>query len=82
LTGCQGELTKEEFNVHIEDTDGKVIVDQKMTSLANGFIDLWLPRDKQFHVTIEKDGKKAKSELSTFKSDNTCVSTMQLVDSI
>ncbi|MEK3768006.1 CueP family metal-binding protein [Paenibacillus sp. FSL R7-0048] len=82
LTGCQGELTDDEFKVYIEDSEGNVIVDQEMKSLSNGFIDLWLPRDKQYNVTIEQDGKTAKSELSTFKSDNTCVTTMQLAESI
>lgn len=78
LTGCQGELTEAEFSVYIEDTKGSVIVDQTMKSQSNGFIDLWLPRDKTYNVTIEHDGKKAKSELSTFESNDTCVTTMQL----
>ncbi|WP_248548243.1 CueP family metal-binding protein [Paenibacillus sp. FSL R10-2796] len=82
LTGCQGELTDDEFKVYIEDSEGNVIVDQEMKSLSNGFIDLWLPRDKKYNVTIEQDGKAAKSELSTFKSDNTCVTTMQLAENI
>lgn len=82
MTGCQGELTEQEFSVYIEDTDGNMIVDQTMKSQSNGFIDLWLPRDKKYSVTIEQDGVKAKAELSTFKSDNTCVTTMQLVESI
>lgn len=82
LTGCQGELTDDEFKVYIEDSEGNVIVDQEMKSLSNGFIDLWLPRDKKYNITIEQDGKAAKSEFSTFKSDNTCVTTMQLAESI
>lgn len=82
LTGCQGELSEDEFNVYIEDSEGNVIVDEAMKSQSNGFIDLWLPRDKKYSVTIEHDGKKAMSELSTYKSDNTCVTTMQLTDHI
>lgn len=82
LTGCQGELTEQTFNVYVEDTAGNVIVDQTMKSRSNGFIDLWLPRDKKYNVTIEQGGVKAKAALSTFKSDNTCVTTMQLVESI
>lgn len=78
MTGCQGELVEEEFEVYIEDEDGNVVVDKTMKSLENGFIDLWLPRDKDYRVTIAKDGKVAESELSTFKDDNTCITTMQL----
>ncbi|MDR4887776.1 CueP family metal-binding protein [Fredinandcohnia sp. QZ13] len=79
LTGCQGELVEKEFDVHIEDEVGNVIVDETMTSFENGFIDLWLPRDKTYQVKIEYDGKTAESQISTFKGDNTCITTMQLM---
>lgn len=79
LTGCQGELIEEEFNVYIEDMKGNVILDQTMKSQSNGFIDLWLPRDTTYRITIDQDGKKAESEISTFEKDNTCITTMQLI---
>ena len=79
LTGCQGELVEQEFDVYIVDEEGKVIVDETMTSLENGFIDLWLPRDKTFQVKIEYDGKVTEQEISTFEGDNTCITTMQLI---
>lgn len=78
MTGCQGELIGQEFQVLIKDDDGNVVVDKEMKSQQNGFIDLWLPRDKKLHVTISNDGKTAESELSTYEGDNTCVTTMQL----
>lgn len=79
LTGCQGELVEVDFQVHIEDEDGNVVIDKTMTTFENGFIDLWLPRDKTFNVTIEHNGKVAESVISTFEGDNTCITTMQLV---
>ncbi|HLQ70703.1 MAG TPA: CueP family metal-binding protein [Bacillota bacterium] len=79
LTGCQGELVEKEFKVYIEDEDGNKVVDETMTSLANGFIDLWLPRDETFHVTIEHDEKMAEAEISTYEGDNTCITGMQLL---
>lgn len=79
LTGCQGELVEEEFYVHIQDEEGNVVVDETITSFANGFIDLWLPRDKTYQVKIEHDGKTAESQISTFEGDNTCITTMQLI---
>lgn len=79
LTGCQGELVEKEFDVYIQDEAGNVVVDETMTSFANGFIDLWLPRDKTYTVKIGYDGKTAESELSTFEGDNTCITTMQLM---
>ena len=78
MTGCQGELVDEEFEVYIEDMEGNVIVDETLKSQANGFIDLWLPRDKRYRVTISTDGKMVESELSTFENDHTCITTMQL----
>jgi hypothetical protein len=78
LTGCQGELGDKEFKVSIEDEDGKMVVDETMKSHSNGFIDLWLPRDQSFKTKIEYEGKVVEGELSTFESDNTCITTMQL----
>src|SRR5699024_1312101 len=44
LTGCQGELVEEDFDVLVTDSSGEVVVDETMTTEKNGFIDLWLPR--------------------------------------
>lgn len=79
MTGCQGELAKKEFKFLIEDEDGKVIRDEKIKSQSNGFIDLWLPRDKKYRIKIEYEGKKVDSKISTFENDPTCITTMQLM---
>lgn len=71
-------MVEEEFRVYIEDDGGEVIVDQTMRSLKNGFIDLWLPRERTYQITIEHDGKKAVETVSTYESDSTCITTMQL----
>ncbi|AOV06404.1 CueP family metal-binding protein [Sporosarcina ureilytica] len=78
LTGCQGELVEKEFDVLIQDEDGNVVVDETITSLENGFIDLWLPRDKNYQVKITHEDKTVESTISTFEGDNTCITTMQL----
>lgn len=78
LTGCQGELVEEDFDVYIEDEDGNVVVDETITTFENGFIDLWLPRDRTYQVEIKQEDKVAVQELSTFKDDITCITTMQL----
>ena len=78
LTGCQGELANEEFDVYIEDAEGKEVMNGPVKSQPNGFIDLWLPRDQKYQITITHDGKEAKSEVSTFEQDDTCLTTMQL----
>lgn|SRR5690625_1594838 len=78
LTGCQGEMVEEEFDVYIEDTEGNVVLEDTLKTEANGFIDLWLPRDKTYNITINQNGKKVESEFSTFEQDGTCITTMQL----
>lgn len=79
LTGCQGELPEKEFYIYIEDDKGTVIVDEKIRSFNNGFIDLWLKKNNTYQVKIEYEGKIAESKISTFSGDNTCITTMQLM---
>lgn len=78
LATCRGELPEESFAVRVVDASGQVVIDETMTSQANGFIDLWLPREQVFQVTIVRDGQSAESELSTFEEDPTCITSMQL----
>lgn len=78
LAGCQGEMAGQSFNVRIEDQEGNVVKNEEMKAGNNGFINLWLPRDKTYHVTIEHDGTTAESDLSTSDDSNTCVTTMKL----
>jgi hypothetical protein len=72
-------MVEKEFDVYIEEMDGNVVVDEKVKSQPNGFIDLWLPRDKKFRTKIEYNGKMVESEISTFENDATCITTMQLM---
>ena len=44
-TGCSGELKNESFYVEFIDEDGNVLLSEMMSTMGNGFIDLWLPRD-------------------------------------
>lgn len=78
LTGCQGEMVNTEFNVFIEDTEGNAVFDDKVTTPENGFIDLWVPRDRNYNITIEHEGKSVESKFSTFEEDGTCITTIQL----
>ena len=78
MTGCQGELVDTVFDVFIEDSEGTVVLNEKVKSQSNGFIDLWLPRDKTYLIKINYDGKVSESEISTFEDDGTCITTMQL----
>ena len=78
LTGCQGEMVEEEFDIYIEDMEGNVVFEDTLKTEANGFIDLWLPRNKTYNIIINHNEKKVESEFSTFEQDGTCITTMQL----
>lgn len=78
LTGCQGELVQESFDIYITDESGSVVMDDEIETAANGFIDLWLDKDENYTVTISQDGKEVTSDISTFEGDYTCITTMQL----
>lgn len=81
LTGCQGEMPNELFDVEITDSDGDIVIAETMETLDNGFIDLWLPRNDDYEVFITYEGKTAEAILSTYDGDQTCITTMQLEDS-
>lgn len=72
-------MVDQEFDVYIEDKEGNVILDETVTSQSNGFIDLWLPRDKTYSVMIKQGEKSVESEISTFEGDNTCITNMQFM---
>lgn len=78
LTGCQGEMVQEEFAVEIIDSEGNTVMNETMKTMANGFIDLWLPRNDDYQVKVTHDGKTAEAVLSTYDGDQTCITTMQL----
>lgn len=79
LTGCQGELVKQDIDVRITNEKGEVVVEGIYTTLENGFIDLWLPRNEAFIIEMNYDGKKVSGEITTFDEDGTCITTLQLM---
>ncbi len=81
LTGCQGEMVNEQMEVYITDQAGNVIRNEMMKTQDNGFIDLWLPRDSTYQVTITHANGVARQEIATFENDQTCITTMQLIES-
>ena len=77
LTGCQGELSNEEFTVIVKD-NGEEIINEVLETGSNGFIDLWLPRNKKFEITIKYGEKIAQSKLTTYANSRTCITTLKL----
>jgi len=77
-TGCSGELKSQTFFVEYIDTDGNVIISENIDTMANGFFDLWLPRNVEGTMTITQGEFVATKTLTTYAGDPTCETTMQL----
>jgi hypothetical protein len=79
MSGCQGELVDVPVKVLALQVDGTVLIDRTMKTMANGFIELWLPRNKNISLTLESMDRKAEGEITTFSDSNTCITTFQLL---
>lgn len=78
-TGCTGEMIGAKMHLKITDQEtGEVIKDEPVQIQKDGFLDLWLPRDKNFVFEFTYKGKKATEVLGTFEDSRTCVTTMKL----
>jgi hypothetical protein len=78
MSGCQGEQVEVPFHVRAVLADGTVVIDEVRASLANGFIDLWLPRDQSVELTFEVDGYRTVGLVTTHADSPTCITTLQL----
>lgn len=79
LSGCTGEMPNTPFDVKISDSNGNVIVNEKMQSYHNGFIGVWLPRDVKGTIEVNYQGKRATAPITTYNDSNTCMTTLQLL---
>lgn len=77
-TGCRGEMKQEDFFLEFIDESGNVIISENMTSMSNGFIDLWLPKDIEGTLTISQGDLVVSKLISTASGEPTCETTMQL----
>jgi hypothetical protein len=69
---------EKEIHTVITDNAGKEIVNSDLTTMANGFIGVWLPRNFDGNVSVSYDGKVAQAPISTYAGSNTCLTTLQL----
>lgn len=77
MSGCQGELVGVPIHVLALAADGSVLIDETVTSPANGFLDLWLPRDQVIELQFTIDEYRTVGLISTLAGSDTCVTTLQ-----
>lgn len=78
MSGCQGELVGAPIHVQAVLDDGTVVIDEVMPTMANGFIDLWLPRGHAVDLHLSVDGYAVTGRVTTFDDSETCITTLQL----
>jgi hypothetical protein len=78
MSSCQGELPSTDFIVKAVDQKGKVLFNNSITTLRNGFFELWLPRDHMVQLSIQGMNKSVNGLIGTFDDSKTCVTTFQL----
>ncbi len=78
MSSCQAELPEQKFYVKAVDQDGNVLVDDTITSLRNGFFELWLPRNLKIALRVQGLNRTAKGLITTFDNSDTCITTFRL----
>lgn len=78
MSSCQGEFPQTKFNVKAVDQSGNIILDMPISTLKNGFMELWLPRDRTINLTIEGLNRSVSDVIKTSDGSNTCITNMQL----
>ena len=78
LGSCQGELTGEDFDVTITDDAGEVLVEEQVTTYANGFFGVWLPKDTTGTISVTDGERTGSAPFNTATDEATCITTLQL----
>lgn len=78
MSSCRSELTNTPVKVTAATPDGTFIVAKNLFTQANGFLELWLPRNLEIDLIIEARGLKTSGRISTFENSNTCITTTRL----
>lgn len=74
VSSCQSEMRNRSFMVKVTSAEGEIILKENLTSLKNGFIDLWLPRNLEGAILlVEYKNKSVTTKISTRKGDPTCL---------
>lgn len=78
LSTDRGELPNFAFHVVVADANNTPLVDADVTTGPNGFVGLWLPRDRQGLITGTVEGAAGQVGYSTRGTSPTCRSQLHL----
>ena len=77
-SSCDAELKEKTFKLTAKDTHGNTLFDGNITSMKNGFFELWLPRDLTITLHVEYNSLFADEIIGTFATNKTCITTVKL----
>ena len=78
MSSCQGELAGKDFYVKAVDHTGQILINGTVSTLRNGFFELWLPRNRVIDLSIQGLNRTVRGKIATFEKSKTCVTTLQL----
>lgn len=79
LAGCQAELKNTNFQVVLKNNEtGEILFDGIKSTYNNGFMGFWLPRDADYTIELETQGKSGIFQFSTDAFSPTCLTEYQL----
>ncbi len=78
LVTCRGEMVNQAFDVLVMNDQGDVIINETISTLSNGFMGIWLPKDMKGTITIKQGNYLATGLIETTKGSPTCNTTLKL----
>lgn len=79
LVTCRGEMKNQSFQIQVVDSmTNEIIMDEMLTTKSNGFSGIWLPKDRNFQLTVTYGTLSATTQVSTSSVSNTCLTTLKL----
>jgi len=77
-SSCDGELKETILKINVKDENGLVLFDGNITTLRNGFFELWLPRNKLITLQINDNTLTGSETFPTKADSRTCITTIKL----
>lgn len=75
---CQAELRNVALRFWLRSTDGTVNRSGTVRTGGDGFIEWWLPHNKEYIVTFAYDGHRGTGRFTSYPKAPTCITTIQL----
>jgi hypothetical protein len=75
---CQAELKNTLLRFWLRSTDGTVNRAGLVRAGGDGFVEWWLPHNKEYVVTFAYDGKRGSGSFTSYAKAPTCITTIQL----